>query len=279
MTTLFETPDPRMLRIGDVFKFTGKFVVVYRVNESGAKVQPLARRQKSFTAPDQDPESAGFRKQVKFSEPEKPFTVSARSEVDLIVRLGDDWRTKNLADEVPGFVGEPLNTGNGNENNMSKKKINNPRGGLAAEAAATKTSKAAKVKTEKAEGEGRQGILGQVCGHSCTSVLRALGKDGVTAAQARGIFASKTPEAKALGLPITIANGTVSIQIGKGKAGTMDPAPLTKEQLTSLKALIPADTQEDKPKEKAKGKKGAKKTDAAETTEAPASEATPAAKE
>lgn len=275
MNQLIQTIDPSALRVGDVFQHAAKLVVVYKVLDAWASVQPLARRQREVVA--RDLENGNDVKRIKFSVPEKTFNVSTHSEVNLLARLGEEWKTKNLANEVPGFVGEPINTGTGKTNSMSKNKVSNPRGGLAAAALADKTTKPAKAaKAPKVPGTPgiRSGSLGLVCGFSATSVLRALGAAGVTAAQARSILASKEASAKELGLPITIANGTVSIQIGHGKSGNLVPAPLTAEQLKSLKALIVEEAVPAKAEKPAKKSKKAAKTEAAanETAAVPAAE-------
>jgi len=72
--------------------------------------------------------------------------------------------------------------------------------------------------------------------HSITSVLRALGKAGVTNAMAREIMQS---------MRVDISPITISIQVGAGKRADVSrgtPAPLSKTELKTLlgKAPLPA---------------------------------------
>ena len=95
-----------------------------------------------------------------------------------------------------------------------------------------------KTKTKKAKkANGNPGSLGGLFGFSVVAVCRSLGREGFSTADVRGILQAKK---------IKIADGTVSIQTNAGKLTKSEkgyrgePAPLTREQIRELKALIPA---------------------------------------
>lgn len=67
--------------------------------------------------------------------------------------------------------------------------------------------------------------------HSVTSVCRRLGKEGLTSAQVRGIFAARK---------IKASPTTIQIQVNAGAKGERgEPASLTQEQIRDLKSDIP----------------------------------------
>ena len=89
--------------------------------------------------------------------------------------------------------------------------------------------KSAAKKTDK-KAEQNPGALGGVFGCSVTSVLRRLGKDGISTAHARAILKA---------MKVKASDTTVSIQIGNGKRGEGKPAELTKSQVDELKKAAP----------------------------------------
>ena len=77
------------------------------------------------------------------------------------------------------------------------------------------------------------GTLGGLYGHSITSILRKLGREGVSTAHVRAIMAAKK---------IKVSDTTVSIQVNAGRnkdAERGKPADLTSAQLKELLAAAP----------------------------------------
>ena len=88
-------------------------------------------------------------------------------------------------------------------------------------------NKTDKKKTSKI----KKHTLPTVFGYTATAVCRALGKHGFKTADVRGIMKAKR---------VPINDTTVSIQTRAGVNGQRgEPAPLTREQISELKALIP----------------------------------------
>lgn len=76
----------------------------------------------------------------------------------------------------------------------------------------------------------RKGALGEIFGFSATSVLRALGKAGVTCKHARAIMKEKG---------IKISDKSCDTQVSFGRCNTRTPAPITPTQLTELRECAP----------------------------------------
>jgi len=80
------------LRVGDVFMFNGLEHVVSSVNDSCARIVPITEgspKQVSFKPKFAD-------KPVTFTAPERnsALSISANSEVELLRRLGPQWRER-----------------------------------------------------------------------------------------------------------------------------------------------------------------------------------------
>ena len=77
------------------------------------------------------------------------------------------------------------------------------------------------------------GTLGGLCGHPVTSVLRRLGKEGVSTAHVRAIMKAKG---------VKVSDTTVSIQVNAGRnkdAERGKPAELTAAQVKELVNAAP----------------------------------------
>jgi len=93
---------------------------------------------------------------------------------------------------------------------------------------AKRTDKESTKSKTTTNGTPKLGKIGGWMGCSATSVLRALGKAGVTVAHAKAIAQANK---------IAIAPATIQIQIGAGRSGNMkwgEPAPLTAAQVKEL---------------------------------------------
>jgi|SRR6185295_4296299 len=80
------------LRVGDVFMFNGREHVVSSVNDSCARIVPITEgspKQVTFKPKFAD-------KPVTFTAPERnsALSISANSEVQLLRRLGANWRAQ-----------------------------------------------------------------------------------------------------------------------------------------------------------------------------------------
>ncbi len=87
-----------------------------------------------------------------------------------------------------------------------------------------------KSKTTKKTDGPKLGKLGGLFGFTVVSVLRRLGKDGLTSAHVRDIMKA---------MKVKVQPTTVSIQLGNGKRGEGKPAELTKAQVDELKKAAP----------------------------------------
>lgn len=72
------------LRIGDVFMLHGREHVVDFINASRARAVPLERKQVEYVTTDE--------KTVKFETDHASYNISPNSEVEILRRLGLNWR-------------------------------------------------------------------------------------------------------------------------------------------------------------------------------------------
>jgi len=132
------------------------------------------------------------------------------------------------------------------------------------------TMKDKTAKTDKKTETTHTGLLGGIFGLSVTSVLRRLGKEGVTTAHAREIMKAQNVETSDI---------TVSIQVNAGRRGKGGPpAELTAAQIKQLVSSAPAPKAPEKKEKPAKAAKKGVKAAPAKKDAKPAKPAKKAAK-
>ena len=242
----YRAPGTVRLQVGDVVRLPADgFCAVVSVNESGALAEQLTRKQRTFT-----PAATGVAVTVSGSGSRFRMTRSVEA-ATRVARLGQGWKQKNFAVEVPGFLDATNNHPRDKKDNDSMKNNEQdglPRGGLAADAirakrAAKRGKNPAAKEAAKADAGGgaaedgtrTKGKLGQYEGHSICAVLRRLGKEGVSVAHARAIVAAQGWSA---------SDTTVQIQNGWGRNDKAPAADLTKAQVKALVDSAPEPTGE-----------------------------------
>ena len=94
------------MRVGDVFKDSGRFMVCIRVNESAAVLRPLTKVTRTIE-PRGDKKLFGG-KAVTFSAPDNSVErISPIVTTQPIARLGLGWADADFSKVIPGFTGEP----------------------------------------------------------------------------------------------------------------------------------------------------------------------------
>lgn len=221
------------LRVGDVIAHSGAEWVVEMVNDCRARVRCLSRALRT----------------VKDGRHDEVHTFRGSAAMMNISNLIEP-------EEVLRHDTDLVNATNKQQraNTMSTKEKTTP------------------TKTEK-KPENHAGLLGGIFGQSVTSVLRRLGKEGVSTAHAREIMKAQEVETSDI---------TVSIQVNAGRNGKGGPpAELTAAQIKQLVSSAPEPVKAPKKVKPAKKGKDAKKP-AAKKDAKPAKKAAakaPAAKE
>lgn len=232
-------PGDRWRRVGDVDEIDDRRQVCVRITESSAVYVSMRRVHAQFTEP-----GTGKVKTVNGRETNLCRCCASRPNGNKpITRLTEQELTDFLAGKVPAGV-DDNQAGQENDSNMKNRSTTPARGGLAAANRETKTGKAKNGNEPHSRGK-----LGELMGHSVVAVLRRLGHEGVTAAQARGIMKERK---------IKASDTTVSIQVSKGanikKSDDPALAKLTGEQLKELKSQIPPEPKKEEKKEEAAAK-------------------------
>jgi len=175
------------LRVGDVIVSGGAEWVVEMVNDCRARCRCLTRKMRTVKDRIHDVTRT-------FAGTAETMNITPRLEPDMVIR-----HDKNL-------VNANKNKATTEENNMK--------------------DKATSTKTDSKKTETHTGLLGGIFGHSVTSVLRRLGKEGVATAHAREIMKAQDVETSDI---------TVSIQVNAGRRGKGGPpAELTAAQIKQL---------------------------------------------
>jgi len=200
------------LRVGDVIASGGAEWVVEMVNDCRARCRCLSRKMRTVRDRIHDVTRT-------FAGTAETINITSRLEPDMVLR-----HDKSL-------VNTNKNKATTEEQNMKDK------------ATSTKTDS---KKTETTH----TGLLGGIFGHSVTSVLRRLGKEGVATAHAREIMKAQDVETSDI---------TVSIQVNAGRRGKGGPpADLTAAQIKQLVSSAKApEKAEPAAKPAKKGGKGA----------------------
>lgn len=215
------------LEVGDVL-VTGH--IVDYVNESRARVVSMTPVKKQFTTV--------MEEKIEIEKTGVPFSIATNIFPDSVTeRRGDkglaEFLTSRKARRSQVGIEEPETvTEETEENNMPKetKEKKQARGGFAAEAREEANKDPRKIAKQAAEENHARGRLGQVMGFSTCSVLKRLGKEGVTTAHAVAIMAAiKSPAKKA----------TISLNVGLGRRGCDGIAELTGAQVKELKTAAP----------------------------------------
>ncbi len=224
------------LRPGDVVR--GESIVV-KAGLSNAKVIPLAKQRRRIV-PHLDPAKA-----VEFETAEGVVAIAPCVDAELVTERRGEQGVKDFLAGKGAPAKDAESTGletKGNDGMAKKAKLTKEE--RAAAKAAAKQAKAEAKAAKKAAGKNgdtaSKGKLGELFGCSITSVLRRLGKEGVTTAHAKAIF-------KARGLDA--APATVQIQICNGRNGKGTPADITAAQVKELK-----DSADEPKKEEAEAK-------------------------
>ncbi len=244
------------LRLGDVLNINGAPHIVDMVNDCRARCIPITRKAVKIAS--------------RFNEAQvATFTVLAAS-VSISPRYEDDadntvehWGRKGLEEFLAG-----RKTGAGRNKQTSVTNADQPENIMANKNKVSSTPPAAKkAKTEEAP---KLGKLGGIFDCSTTSVLRRMGKEGITTEHARDIMKA---------MKVKASDTTVSIQVNNGRNGKGgDVAAITQAQVKELKSAAPdpaiARAEQEKADEAAakaaKAEKAAAKAAAKEETKAAA---------
>jgi len=176
------------LRVGDVIASGGAEWVVEMVNDCRARCRCLSRKMRTVRDRIHDVTRT-------FAGTAETMSITPRLEPDMVLR-----HDKNLV--------------NANKNKAITEEQTNMK------------DKATSTKTDSKKTETHTGLLGGIFGHSVTSVLRRLGKEGVATAHAREIMKAQDVETSDI---------TVSIQVNAGRRGKGGPpADLTAAQIKQL---------------------------------------------
>lgn len=205
-------PGMRVLRVADVVQIQGGPAVVVKVSECNAVVLPMWGTKKVVV-------NKFDGKETVINAQRGPVAVSNNMEPSQILQhMTDAEYQEFLAARTPA--------------KRSKSKPTNNQAGEKQEQVMAKNAKQVKVvKESKAP---RIGGLGELCGFSVASVVRRLGKEGVTGSHAMAILKANKIKASKPGVATMLFNGR------HGIGG--DVAPLTAEQVAELvtSAPIPA---------------------------------------
>lgn len=230
-----DLPDHFWTARGDIIRIDDEPHMVDFVND--CRTRCLLNRKKAVEF-----ETMGDKK-VSFSRPAGHKNVSRRLPIELLIqRTGEkgyqtflaDKRSRRQEPEQTSDATEPQTETN--EDDMKNATKRPARGGLAADVRDAKAAEAKSKKktTPKAKGTKKPstGRLGEIFGHSATSVMRALGKAGCKAKEVEAIMKAKK---------INSTSGSIAAQTWDGQKGLGTIAPLTREQIKELRDLVPSE--------------------------------------
>lgn len=233
------SPGMVRLEVGHVVQRDGGPVVVVKAGPSGAIALPLAgggvKEFEVLDGYDTNEETGEVTERKKVTKNAKARAVRISGNVPKHLVLGrkdEAWmdeflRTGKAAGPQGGDGAAKTETNTTNTKEDETMRKNKP----------VSTAKAARKpasKTSGTNGEASKGALGGVMGFSTTSVLRRLGREGATVAQARGIMDK---------LKVKAADATVQINVALGRRKDCKDtiAELTAAQVKELMAMAPAE--------------------------------------